>query len=230
MRRITVWDLPTRIFHWTLLGLVIAAFVSAQIGGNAMPWHGRFGILIIGLLGFRLAWGVLGSTYARFATFVRGPQTVLAYLRGQWHGAGHNPLGALSVLGMLVVLLTQGVSGLFSNDDIAFKGPYAAMLSADASAKMSELHEANFVVLAILVLLHIAAIIFYTRVKKENLVKPMVQGFKDVEGEVPSATGGGRLALLVSVAIGLAVAWAASGALAEKPAPAPAASTETPSW
>ncbi len=177
MRRITVWDLPTRIFHWTLLGLVIAAFVSAQIGGNAMPWHGRFGILIIGLLGFRLAWGVLGSTYARFATFVRGPQTVLAYLRGQWQGAGHNPLGALSVLGMLVVLLTQGVSGLFSNDDIAFKGPYAAMLSADASAKMSELHEANFVVLAILVLLHIAAIIFYTRVKKENLVKPMVQGF-----------------------------------------------------
>jgi cytochrome b len=231
MRRITVWDLPTRIFHWALLCLVLAAFISAQIGGNAMPWHGRFGILIIGLLAFRLAWGVLGSTYARFATFVRGPQTIRAYLKGQWHGVGHNPLGALSVLGMLVVLLTQGVTGLFSNDDIAFKGPYAALLSPETSATITELHGANFVVLAILVGLHIAAIVFYTRVKKENLLKPMVQGFKDVEGDVPSATGGGWVALVVAIVIGFSAAWLASGALASKHVTAPAAATAaTPNW
>jgi cytochrome b len=230
MRRITVWDLPTRIFHWALLSLVLAAFVSAQIGGNAMPWHGRFGIAIVGLLAFRLAWGVLGSTYARFTTFVRGPQTIRAYLKGEWHGAGHNPLGALSVLGMLAVLLAQALSGLFSNDDIAFKGPYAALLSLENSANMTELHEINFVILAVLIGLHIAAIIFYTRVKKENLLKPMVQGFKDVEGDVPSATGGGWLALVVSVAIGVGAAWVASGALAEKPLPAPAVKIDTPAW
>ena len=230
MRRIIVWDLPTRIFHWALLCLVLAAFVSARIGGNAMDWHGRFGIAILGLLAFRLAWGVMGSTYARFATFVRGPQTIRAYLQGQWHGVGHNPLGALSVLAMLAVLLAQGITGLFSNDDIAFKGPYAALVSSDTSTWISGLHETNFAILATVVALHVAAIVFYARVKKDNLVMPMVRGYKDVAHDEPTATAAGWPTLVVAILIGVGAAWLASGVLAGKSAPAAATSTQTPSW
>ncbi|HPR06711.1 MAG TPA: cytochrome b/b6 domain-containing protein, partial [Denitromonas sp.] len=105
---ILIWDLPTRLFHWLLVVCVIGAIISTKIGGNAMLWHGRFGLAIVGLLGFRLAWGVVGSHTARFAQFVRGPATIAAYLRGQWQGIGHNPLGALSVLAMLLVLVGAG--------------------------------------------------------------------------------------------------------------------------
>ena len=107
MTRIKLWDLPTRLFHWTLLLLVCAAVISAQIGGNAMNWHGRFGAGILALLAFRLVWGVVGSTYARFASFVRGPGTILAYLRGQWRGVGHNPLGALSVVCFILMVVVS---------------------------------------------------------------------------------------------------------------------------
>ena len=98
---IRLWDLPTRLFHWLLAALVTAAFVTGLTGGNAMVWHGRLGLLILGLLTFRLVWGLVGSTYARFVQFVPGPKTMLTYLRGGWQGMGHNPLGALSVLALL---------------------------------------------------------------------------------------------------------------------------------
>ena len=107
MKYVRVWDLPLRLFHWLLAAAVIAAMLTGQVGGNLMVWHGRLGILIAGLLGFRLAWGIVGSTHSRFASFVRGPAAIIAYLRGHWHGLGHNPLGALSVLGLLTVLGLQ---------------------------------------------------------------------------------------------------------------------------
>jgi hypothetical protein len=106
-QRIRLWDLPTRLFHWLLVILVLASFISGKIGGNAMDWHGKFGLAILGLLTFRLVWGIVGSTYARFASFFPTPASVLAYLRGQWRGVGHNPLGALSVFGLLVLLAFQ---------------------------------------------------------------------------------------------------------------------------
>ena len=230
MKRIRLWDLPTRIFHWTLLAMVLAAFVSAQIGGNAMNWHGRFGIVVIGLLAFRLVWGFLGSTYARFTSFVRGPQTILRYLKGQWHGVGHNPMGALSVLGLLTILLVQGVTGLLSNDDIAFRGPYADAVSNNLSTLITGLHKTNFLLLLFLIVTHLGAIVFYARVKKENLVKPMVLGYKDVEDEkTPDASGGGWAALVVALLFAFAAMWIASGALAPK-APPPPPAAATPAW
>ena len=101
MKSVLVWDFPTRLFHWLLVVAIAAAYISGDTGGNWMVWHGRIGILIVGLISFRLVWGVAGSTYARFGTFVRGPATIKAYLAGKWHGLGHNPLGALSALDRL---------------------------------------------------------------------------------------------------------------------------------
>ena len=226
MKRIKLWDLPTRIFHWSMLGLVLGASISVQIGGNAMVWHGRFGVAVLGLLAFRLTWGLIGSTYARFLTFVRGPQTILAYLRGQWRGVGHNPLGALSVLGMLCVLSAQALTGLFANDDIAFRGPYAVLVSTDTSNWITGLHKTNVWVLGFLIATHLGAIAFYARVKRENLVKPMVLGYKDVDGDdFKSATGGGWLALVVALVIGLGAWWLADGGLAAHLAPPPPAET-----
>ncbi|HXE41263.1 MAG TPA: cytochrome b/b6 domain-containing protein, partial [Azonexus sp.] len=113
-KQIRLWDLPTRLFHWLLALSVIGAIVSGQIGGNLMEWHGRIGLLIIGLIVFRLAWGVLGTTYARFGHFFPTAAKVKAYLKGEWKGHGHNPLGALSVFGLLGLVAVQAVSGLFA--------------------------------------------------------------------------------------------------------------------
>lgn len=210
MPRIRVWDLPLRIFHWALAFCVIAAYISQSIGGNAMVWHGRFGLAVLGLLTFRLAWGFVGSTNARFRHFVRGPKAIAAYLRGQWSGLGHNPLGALSVLALLGVPLLLTLTGLFANDDIAFEGPLYVLIDKDLSDRITKIHHWFEPVILILVGLHVAAIAFYAWMKKQTLVKPMMTGWKEVaEGE--SATGGGLGAFLFSLALAIAVVVAASG-------------------
>jgi cytochrome b len=229
--KVRVWDLPLRLFHWLLTAAVVVAFVTAKIGGNAMVWHGRAGLLIIGLLAFRIVWGFVGSTHSRFASFVRGPGAILAYLKGQWHGSGHNPLGALSVLGLLGVLALQGSTGLFSNDDIAFQGYLHPLVGADLSERITDIHEAGEKLLILLVALHLGAIAFYARVKKQNLVKPMITGWTDAEPATDTPADrrlGGIAAFLVAAAIGTAAAYAASGALLLPPPPAAAA--ETPAW
>ncbi len=222
-----VWDLPVRLFHWLLVACVIAAFVTAKVGGNAMVWHGRLGLAIVGLVVFRIVWGFAGSTYARFARFVRGPRTILAYLRGEWRGQGHNPLGALSVLAMLAALALQGGTGLFANDDIAYQGHLYRLVGADVSERITALHKAGEKLVMLLVLLHLGAIGFYARVKKQNLVRPMLVGWADGK-PCESARGGGALAFVAAALIASAAAWAASGAWLPPP-PAPAA-VETPAW
>ncbi len=222
-----VWDLPTRLFHWSLVALVIAAFVSAKIGGNAMVWHGRLGLTILGLLVFRIIWGFIGSTYARFTQFVRGPAAIRAYLQGTWHGLGHNPLGALSVLALLGVLMLQAGTGLFANDDIAFEGYLVPLIGSEISAQLTGIHHLLEKLLMLLVAAHVGAIVFYVRVKKHNLVKPMLTGW--AEGQPSqSAKGGGAVAFVIAVLIAVTVIWTASGALLPPP-PAPPAAT-TPAW
>ncbi|GAB1392635.1 hypothetical protein MASR1M60_07980 [Rhodocyclaceae bacterium] len=223
-----VWDLPVRLFHWSLVACVVGAFITAKIGGNLMVWHGRLGLVILGLLVFRIVWGFVGSTYARFLQFVRGPQTILAYLRGQWQGQGHNPLGALSVLGLLGILLAQAVTGLFANDDIAFYGYLASLVESECSSDMTGIHHLLEKVLMLLVILHIGAIVFYAHVRKHNLVKPMVSGWAD--GKPCESTKGGKpTAFVLAVLIAIAATWAASGALLPPPPPAPPPSA-APAW
>jgi cytochrome b len=184
MSKVLVWDLPLRLFHWTLVLLVATSLVSAELGGNAMQIHMLSGYSILTLLLFRILWGFLGGTHARFASFVRGPRAVLAYLGGVLrHDAkvhlGHNPAGAWSVMLMLAVLLVQAGTGLFANDDIATEGPLAKLISKATSDRITSIHDLNSDLLYALIGLHLAAIAFYFLVKRENLVKPMFTGLKE---------------------------------------------------
>jgi len=226
-RKVRVWDLPTRLFHWLLAVLVVAAYVTGQLGGSFIQWHGRVGIAILGLLTFRLVWGFIGSTYARFADFVPGPAHLWAHLRGHWSGLGHNPLGALSVLALLGVMSYQAVTGLFANDDIAFSGPLRALVSGDTSDWLSGLHRQNYWPIIVLVALHVGAVLFYAVFKKDNLVKPMITGDKEVdEADAQAAQGGGIVALLLALAITAAVLYAATGSFIAPPPPPP----PVPAW
>jgi cytochrome b len=221
-----VWDLPTRLFHWALVVAVLAAFVSAKIGGNAMIWHGRLGLTILGLLVFRLVWGFAGSTYARFTQFVRGPAAIRAYLKGEWCGQGHNPVGALSVLALLGILVAMAGTGLFANDDIAYEGYLYQLVGSGLSGKITGIHHLLEKLIMLLVALHIGAIVFYVRVKQHNLVKPMLTGWADGK-PCESARGGGPVAFIVAVLIALAAVYAASGTFLPPP---PAVSVETPAF
>lgn len=225
--RIRLWDLPTRLFHWLLAASVIGAMVTGQLGGNLIEWHGWLGVLIVGLLAFRLVWGIVGSTYARFTQFFPTPCAIRAYLRREWRGEGHNPLGALSVIALLGLLLAQAMSGLAANDDIAFYGPLYELAGRELSNRLTGLHHLMSKLLMALAALHVAAIVFYLVGRKKNLVRPMVTGWKDV-GEGQSATGGGIVSFIVALVFAAGAMYGASGAWLPEPPPPPA--DETPNW
>lgn len=231
--RVKLWDLPTRLFHWLLVILIVAAIATGKIGGNAMVWHGRIGLAILGLIAFRLAWGLVGSTYARFASFLPTPSSISEYLRGQWRGLGHNPLGALSVLGLLAVIAAQVGTGLFSNDDIAFRGPLFGLIDKDFSDTLTTFHRQIINALIALIALHLCAIAFYTHVRKDNLVKPMITGWKNVEpGQtIHALNGGGAIALAFASCFAVAAVYAGSGKwLPEAKPDKPAAAQQAPAW
>jgi cytochrome b len=216
---VRVWDLPTRLFHWTLVLLVLFSGVSGEfaedLGAQAMAWHQRSGYAILALLLFRLIWGFAGSTYARFSSFVRGPAAVLRYageMLGRAHGTahiGHNPLGGWSVLALLAVLSLQAGTGLFiADEDLGVEGPLARLVSGRTSDAMAEIHEASFGLLLALVGIHLGAIVFYLVAKGENLVRPMLTGVKHLPaGQAHSARGGHVLLGGVVLALAAAAVW-----------------------
>jgi cytochrome b len=211
LSRIRVWDLPTRLFHWALVICVVGAYVTVKLGGLWMDWHTRFGMAALALIAFRLIWGLLGPRYARFSQFVRGPRTVLRYLRNDLPpAAGHNPLGACSVIALLLVIGVQASSGLFANDDVLTAGPLA-FLSDAWSSRMTWLHNANEWVIIALVGLHVAAIAWYQLVLRKNLGGPMIHG--DVpadahEGSPPAQDSWTlRLAALILFAALCGLVW-----------------------
>jgi cytochrome b len=205
---IKVWDLPLRVFHWLLALSVLSVVVTGELGGNLIDWHGRIGVLVLGLLVFRLIWGFVGTTHARFASFFPTPAKITAYMKGQWQGIGHNPLGALSAIALLGVLAALVVTGLFSNDDIAFQGPLFSLVDKSLSDKLSGLHARSFYALIVLIPLHLAAIVYYVRVKKHNLVVPMLTGNKVVPiAHAVQISGGGAVRFLVALTISGVVVW-----------------------
>jgi cytochrome b len=179
---IRVWDLPVRLFHWLLVLCIIGSIVSVNLGGNAMEWHAYFGYSILTLLIFRIVWGFIGSTHARFISFSPNPKSILNYLQGKApRFLGHNPIGALSVFALLLVLSIQVITGLFSDDEIAFQGPLAKYVSNSLVSIFSEIHESNQVVIYTLIAIHIAAIIYYKKFKGEDLITPMISGDKEID-------------------------------------------------
>ncbi len=174
---VRIWDLPTRLFHWALVACVVGSIVSANVGGNALAWHFRFGYAILALLLFRLAWGFVGPRYARFSSFAPNPAAALRHLRGRAPVTpGHSPLGALSVYAMLVVLAVQAGTGLFANDAILWEGPLRNWVSNATSDRLTSLHLANRYVLIALIALHVATISWYALVRRQALVRRMIVG------------------------------------------------------
>jgi len=232
-QRTRIWDLPTRLFHWLLVVLIVAAVITGKTGGNAIVWHGRIGLAIIGLIAFRVVWGLVGTTYARFSSFLPTPSSIATYLRGQWNGHGHNPLGALSVLGFLVLIAVQAGSGLFANDDIAFRGPLADLIDKALSDDLTALHRVTANGLIALIALHLGAIAFYVHVKKKDLINPMIRGWKTIEDgesvEIPPTSRVRVKALVLSVTVALTSVYAASGAWISTPPPQPPTSS-APAW
>lgn len=224
--RVQVWDLPVRVVHWSLVLAVAAAVATGFAGGNWMRWHGRAGLAIVGLLAFRLAWGFVGSTHARFASFAPTPRRLRAYLAGRWQGPGHNPLGALSVFAVLALLALQLATGLFGNDDIAYAGPLAALVGEDRARWLTGWHQRLAWGLLGLLALHVAAIVFHLRVKRDDLLTPMLTGWRH---GAPAAAPrrAGAPAFVLALALALGAVYVAAGGLLEPAAPAFA---PAPAW
>jgi cytochrome b len=210
-----VWDWPVRIVHWAMVLLLIALLTTAKIGGNAMAWHMRAGESMLALVLFRVVWGFVGSRYARFVSFVRSPRAVVAYARSMFRPphelhVGHNPLGGWMVIALLLALLVQTGTGLFTNDDVLTEGPLARLISKDLSDTISSFHRRNAWIVVALVLAHIGAVLFYLFALRENLIKPMLDGAKTLPAIHAIAGGDGANSVKAGVwfvACAAAVGW-----------------------
>ena len=214
MVTVRVWDAPLRLFHWSLAALVAFSVGTAYAGGAWMDWHLRSGYAVLALVAFRIAWGFAGTRHARFASFVRGPAAVAGYLRslrGGTHPAsvGHNPLGALSVLALIAVVLAQVGTGLFANDDILTEGPLAKLVSKATSDRATTVHYWNQWVLYALVAMHVLAVIVHRVRFGDDLVGPMVAGTKRLAPQHAGADGGPTPwpRAIVVAALAAALAW-----------------------
>lgn len=206
-----VWDLPVRLVHWLLTGLIVFSWWSVH--NHHTSWHIWSGCAVLTLLIFRVLWGVVGSSTARFSNFVRGPRSVANYLRGGWSGIGHNPLGALSVLALLSALGIQVGLGLVAQDpDGIYTGPLYRLVSSDTSDRARDLHALWFNVILGLVALHVGAIIYY-HVRGRPLIWRMITGRDRLEqGTEVLQPGKWWLALLMfAIAIGI-TRWVIAGA------------------
>jgi cytochrome b len=211
---VRVWDLPTRVFHWGLVACVLGSLATAWAPGTWVEWHARFGYAALALLAFRLLWGFVGGRWSRFASFLYSPGSVAGYLRGRAHPdhlVGHNPMGAMSVFAMLLVLLAQAATGLVTDDEIAFQGPLNRYVETSKALAATWYHRAigQWLIVA-LVVVHVGAILFYRWKKNENLVRPMVIGDKEApDGTASSRDSAGTrfLALVLLAACAGAVWW-----------------------
>ncbi|NND59243.1 MAG: cytochrome B [Gammaproteobacteria bacterium] len=181
-----VWDLPLRIFHWLLVVSVIASFTTGKIGSSVREYHMLLGYWMLGLLIFRLVWGVVGTRHSRFASFIPTPASSWRYARNVLKGEapasiGHNPLGSLMVFLMLALLITQVVSGLFVDDDIFFAGPFAHAVRSSTSKFFEGLHHDVVNWIVVLAILHIAAALYHTFRMKEPLIRAMFTGRKSAD-------------------------------------------------
>lgn len=212
LHAVRVWDLPTRVFHVALVLSVVGLVITGEIGGSALQWHFYLGYLVLSLLLFRIVWGFVGGHWSRFTRFVPTPASLKAYacglLRGQHTpSVGHNPLGALSVVAMLTLLLIQVFTGFISDDEIAFSGPWTALVSEDWVELATEYHsEVGKTLLILLVALHVTSVLFYKRFKHEDLITPMIGGDKSLPKDTPPSVDH-RASRLFALALWLGCAY-----------------------
>lgn len=195
VERVRVWDPFVRSFHWLLVIAVATAWWLGSYGPFDKTFHFYAGYAVGGLVALRLIWGVIGPSTARFAQFVRGPATVARYAttvpaRQPSGWRGHNPLGAWSVVALLALLLVQVMTGLMADDDIFNTGPLRPYVSSELSATATAVHAQVSELLLVFVALHVFAIAFYAIWKRENLIRPMITGWKYVRRDHMGAEGG----------------------------------------
>ncbi len=209
-QRTKLWDLPVRVIHWSFVALLPLLWWTAENG--KMDLHMTLGQVMLGLVTFRVLWGVIGSSTARFASFVRGPLTVISYLRRLAKGdgetvAGHNPAGGWSVVLLLALLALDLGLGLIAQNVDGVTGPLNYLVSYDQAEQATEWHELVFNIILALVVLHIAAILFYTFIKKDRLVPPMITGSKDLPAAMAAPTMAPAWRIIPCLLIALALAW-----------------------
>ncbi len=190
---VRVWDPLVRIFHWSLVTLIILSWYSADVAEDWMEYHMWSGYAVLTLLLLRVGWGFFGTTYARFGSFLHSPRVIIAELsslhrRSGRHFVGHTPLGGINIVLLLLCLLVQVGTGLFANDDIFTEGPLYRWVGKDTSDWLTAIHYYNFNVLLTLIGLHIAAVFYHLIRRRENLIAPMFTGRKKIAGNpVPAA-------------------------------------------
>ena len=211
---VPVWDLPVRLFHWALVGLIGFSWWSVE--NDCIEWHIWSGLAVLSLLIFRLLWGFVGSSTARFGSFVRGPRAVIDYLRRprEWQEIGHTPLGALSVIALLALLLVQvGLGLVLSDEDGTVTAPLNRLVSFDTAEWAGELHETLFNILLGFIALHVAAILFYRLVLGKKLAGAMVTGRTTAgDGAAPMKPAKWWIALLCLIAAIALTRWIIAGA------------------
>ena len=207
-----VWDLPVRVVHWLLVGLLPCVWATAELGLAA--WHRWIGYTLLSALLFRIYWGVFGSRTARFSSFLRGPGAVLAYVRRLASGTatteqvGHNPAGGWSVAAMLSLLLVQAATGLFSVDDYGIEsGPLATYVSFETGRLVAGIHASVFDAIVVVVAIHIVAVLGYWAFRKENLIGAMISGVRRGVGRCveDGAIGSSRHAIAAWLGCGAVV-------------------------
>ncbi|MBO6563874.1 MAG: cytochrome b/b6 domain-containing protein [Pseudomonadales bacterium] len=183
-----VWDLPVRLFHWSLVILITISIYTGENGGfNEMDYHMLSGYAVLALILFRIFWGFLGSRHARFSDFFK-PTEIAAYTSALFSREkdepkpGHNPLGGLSVVAILLVLLIQASTGLFANDDIFLEGPLTHLVEDEMSDDLTTVHYYASRILYALIFLHLAAILYHQFIRKDRLLLPMITGKRKVNG------------------------------------------------
>jgi len=215
LQAVRVWDLPTRVFHWLLTVTAIGSVVTGLSGGNAMVWHVRLGLVVLALLAFRVVWGFAGGHWSRFASFVYGPRSVIAYLRGDdgpggRYDIGHSPLGALSVWALLCLLALQVATGLVADDEVATTGPLNRFVAANTATAASAWHEGfGKTLLIVLMIVHVAAVVYYLWRRQRNRVSPMIHGDMLLPAHASASNdgAGARLAAFVIAGLAAALAW-----------------------
>ena len=207
MNKVKVWDLAVRLSHLLFGVLVLGAFLTAE-EDSLVPVHTRVGLVLLGVVLFRVVWGFVGSKHARFTDFVRSPRVVLAELslmaRGKaGHFLGHNPVGAVMVVTLLATLLGVALSGIVISQGPEWSGPL--LMSKSTAHAVKELHEALAGALPVLIVLHVAGVLLSSLLEKQNLIAGMVTGFKRGEPPPPEPRGARTAGFLFAALVGLAV-------------------------
>jgi cytochrome b len=212
MKKYLVWDIPVRLFHWLLVLCLFGQWLTTEVLENSMDIHFYIGYFTLGLIIFRLLWGLFGTRYSKFSSFIAGPKAIISYLRSltskqKNYTTGHNPLGGLLLPAVLILVGLQAISGLFTSDDIVSAGPYYDSANSAIQQWMQWLHKNIFDVLMSLVVIHLLAIIWYRLGLKHDLITPMLTGQKIVDASKGITHSKLVKALILAIVVGIFVYW-----------------------